>query len=299
MSAVDLSLLPPPEVIETLSFEALLAAYKADLLGRHPDIADVIDLESETTVKLLEVGAYRELQLRARLNDEARALLLAHSTGADLDHIGITYYDGEQRLTISPGDPAAVPPVPPGMEKDEDYRYRLVLKQQSYSVAGPRAAYEFHALSASGQVKSVKVTSPYGGTTQVYVLSRSGNGVPDTPLLTTVDERLSDETIRPLSEEVLVSPAEVVEYTLDVDLILFPGPAGEIVRQASYDSLVAFGAANHRLKTDIVDSAIKSAAHKSGVKKVIVNSPPADIVCGPGQAPWCIGVNVRIAGIES
>jgi phage-related baseplate assembly protein len=77
-------------------------------------------------------------------------------------------------------------------------------------VAGPSDAYRFFALSADGQVKAASVDSPQPGTTVVYVLSRTGSGVPDAPLLTTVETALSADTIRPLSEEVIVSPAAIV-----------------------------------------------------------------------------------------
>ncbi|MBI2306098.1 MAG: baseplate J/gp47 family protein [Rhodocyclales bacterium] len=301
--SVDLSLLPPPNVIEPLSYEAILAERKAYYIGLHaPEeqaaVAALLDLESEPITKLLEETAYREMLLRARYNDEARALLLAFAVGADLDHIGVTYYQ-EDRLIVSPGDPDAVPPVPLTLETDDDYRYRLSLKPESYSVAGPRDAFRFHALSADGQVKSVSVTTPHGGTTEVFILSRTGSGVPAVGLLATVQAALNSESIRPLSEEVLVSPGEVVEYTLEVSLTLFPGPAGEIVQQAVNAALANFAAANHKLDGDIIRSAIDAAAHQPGVKKVVIDSPAADIVCGPHQAAYCTGIAVTIAGIES
>ncbi|HJW26434.1 MAG TPA: baseplate J/gp47 family protein [Rhodocyclaceae bacterium] len=297
MNAIDLSLLPPPEVIETLSFESLLDDYKADLVSRHPDIADTIDLESEPAVKLMEVSAYRELLLRARYNDEAKALLLAFSKGDDLDHIGVTYYQ-EPRLTITPADPAAVPPVAAVMESHDDYRYRLSLKPESYSVAGPRDAYQFHALSADGQVKNAAPTSPRPGTTEVFILSRTGNGVPDAPLLATVSAALNVETIRPESEEVIVSPGAVVNYTLEIGLIMFPGAIGEVAKAAAEAELDKFAADHHRLDADIVHSAIDKAAHQPGVKEVIIKSPPTKIVCSAGQAPYCIGRTVTIDGVE-
>lgn len=296
--AIDLSLLPAPAVIEALGFEPILADYKADFVARYPAAAAVIDLESEPVVKLLEVGAYRETLLRARYNDEARALLLAYATGADLDHLGLTYYD-EARLLITAADPEATPPVEAVWETDADYRNRLVLKPESYSVAGPTGAYLFHALSASGMVKSASVTSPTGGTTEVFILSRTGNGVPDGALLDTVDAALNSESIRPLSEEVIVSAGAVENYAFDIALILFPGPVGEIVLAAVQAALAALAAAQHKLDGDVIQSAIDAAAHQPGVKKVVINSPAADVVCGAGQAPWCTGITVSIAGVEA
>lgn len=296
--SLDLARLPAPQVIESLDFESILAELKADLVARHPDVAAVVGLESEPLVKLLEVCAYRELLLRARYNDEARALLLAFAVGADLDHIGATYYQ-EARLLVTPADPEALPPVEAVWETDDDYRQRLALKPESYSVAGPRDAFLFHALSADGQVKSVSVTSPQPGTTEVFVLSRTGDGVPDQALLDKISLALNDEEVRPLSEEVLVTAGAIVGYALDIRLTLFPGPSGEVVLQAVAGNLAAFAADHHRLAADIVLSAIDAAAHVAGVKKVAIVSPPAEIVCGPSQAPYCTGIAVTVAGVES
>jgi phage-related baseplate assembly protein len=81
---IDLSQLPAPEVVEPLDFEViyqdLLATFRA-LMGE----GWTAPLESDPVVKLLELAAYREVQLRARINDAARAVLLAYAVGADLE----------------------------------------------------------------------------------------------------------------------------------------------------------------------------------------------------------------------
>lgn len=296
---VDLSLLPAPEVIETLVFEAILQALKDEFVARYPAAAATIDLESDPVVKLLETAAYRELLLRARYNDEARALLLAFAIGGNLDHIGITYFNGTERLTVTPADNAAIPPIPAVMESDDDYRLRLQLQPESKSVAGPRDAFRFHAISADGQIMDASVTSPIPGTTEVFVLTHTGTGLPGAPLLATVAAALNGETIRPLSEEVIVSAPTIVNYALEIELTLFSGPASEVVTAAVNDALATFADDHHRLGTDIIRSAIDAAAHQSGVKKVTIVSPPADIACSAGQAPWCTGITVTVVAIET
>jgi phage-related baseplate assembly protein len=77
----------PPDIIETLDYEAIVSEMRDDLVARFPLIAGVIDLESEPARKLIEAFAYRELRLRARINDGARAVLLASSYGTNLDHL--------------------------------------------------------------------------------------------------------------------------------------------------------------------------------------------------------------------
>lgn len=294
---IDLASLPAPNVIETLDFESLLAQNKALFLSLYPEAAETINLESEPITKLLQCWTLREITLRARYNDEARAMLLAYAAGTDLDHIGITYYQ-EARLEITPADTEANPPVAAVMESDDNYRYRLSIKPQSYSVAGPRGAYEFHARSASGQIKSVSVSSPIPGTTTVHVLSHTGNGVPDATLLSTVAAALDDEAIRPLSESVVVSPATVINYTIDIALTLFAGPSVELVLAAVQAALDQFAAQHHLLDLDVVLSALHAAAHVAGVKKVVIVSPAADIDCAVGEVAYCTGINISIAGIE-
>lgn len=294
---VDLSTLPAPEVIESLVFETIVAEIKADVIARYPAAAEVIDLESEPIVKLIEAFAYREMNVRARYNDEAKSLLLAWATDATLDHIGTTYYQ-ESRLVVTPADNTTIPPTAAVMETDDDYRQRLALKPESWSTAGPRDAFKFHAISADGQIKDASVTSPQGGTTQIYVLTRTGTGIPDATQLATVSGAVNGETVRPLSEEVLVSAPTIVNYALDISLTLFAGPSTEVVTAAVRSALETFAANSHRLDNDIIKSAIDAAAHVAGVKKVVINSPAADILCTKAQAPWCTGITVTVAAIE-
>lgn len=294
---VDISSLPSPDVIEALAFEVILAEMKADLVSRYPDAAQVIDLESEPMVKLLQVFAYREMNLRGRYNDEAKALLLAYAVGADLDHIGATYYQ-ESRLLITSADPSTFPPTPAVWESDADYRERLALKPESYSVAGPRDAFRYHAISADGQIKDASVDSPQGGTTRIFILTRQGNGAPTPQQLATVVAAVNGESVRPLSEEVIVEPPEIVDYPLTIELTLFAGPATELVTAAVESALADFASRHHRLDTDIIRSAIDAAAHVSGVKRVEIVSPAEDLVCTAGQAPWCTAISVSVVGVE-
>jgi len=111
---IDLSRLPPPAVIEALDFEAVRAEMLADFKSRFPGFT--ADLESDPVVKLIETAAYRELSLRQRINEAARAVMLATSNGTDLDHLAALY--GVQRLVVHPGDDLAVPPRLQVMEED-------------------------------------------------------------------------------------------------------------------------------------------------------------------------------------
>ena len=115
-TAIDLSQLPAPDVVETLDFENILAAMLEDLQGRDPVFNALV--ESDPVYKVLEVAAYRETLIRQRVNDAARAVMLAYAAGPDLDHIGARF--NVKRKLLSPGDPTANPPIEPVWENDQE-----------------------------------------------------------------------------------------------------------------------------------------------------------------------------------
>jgi len=82
---IDLSKLPAPDVIETLDFESLLTDYINDFVARNPNYATL--LESDPAIILMQVVAYREMLLRARINEAAKANMLAYATKGDLDNL--------------------------------------------------------------------------------------------------------------------------------------------------------------------------------------------------------------------
>lgn len=149
---IDLSQLPPV-VVEPLDFETLFNERKEAFIALYPeDEQDVIrrtlSLESEPITMLLEENCYRELLLRQRVNEAARAVMVAYSVGSDLDQLAANF--NVERLTITPEDDSVVPPVPAVMESDADLRVRTPQAFEGLSVAGPTAAYEFSACLLMG-----------------------------------------------------------------------------------------------------------------------------------------------------
>jgi phage-related baseplate assembly protein len=119
------------------------------------------------------------------------------ATGADLDQIGANF--GLARLQIDAGDATAIPPVPPTMEPDADFRSRIQLSFEGYTTAGSEGSYVFHGLGADGDVKDIQAVSPDPGDVTVYVLSRTGTGTASPELIAKVNTTLSADRIRPLA----------------------------------------------------------------------------------------------------
>lgn len=294
-SAIDLSQLPAPSVIEALDFEAILAAMLADLRERHPAFTAVV--ESDPAYKILEVAAYRELLIRQRVNDAARGVMLAYAVGADLDHIGANY--DVARLLIDAGDATAVPPVPPTYESDEEFRRRIQLSPEGYTTAGSEGSYVFHALGAAGDVKDAQAVSPLPGVVTVYVLSRTGDGAAPLALVAAVDAALNKETVRPMTDNVTVQSAAIVDYAVTAELVMYPGPDSEVVRANALAAIQAYVDGVHKIGYDVTLSGIYAALHQSGVQRVNLSSPAANIVIDDGEASYCTAITVTVAGVPN
>ena len=359
-SDIDLPQLPAPTVVELLDFEQIFESMRDQLSGLQPllftaqgepalfnavrhtsDNGEVyfkvpattdeliyLQLDSDPSVKLLQIVAYRELLLRQRVNEAARSTMLAFATGPDLDHEAARF--GVERLVINPGDESAIPPVTPVYESDNALRRRAQLALEGYSTAGPIGAYAYHALSASAQIKSVDIAAPAfarlsltseqsavlpadataikvvddvglpdpkPGDVAITVLALEGDGTASQTILDAVSDTLNDDAVRPLTDRPRVRSAEIVPYTLHAVLTLHSGPDPGIVRQAAVDAITAYVADAHRIAQPPTFPGFYRALKQPGVYDVELIQPTDAIALEAWQAAYCTSITVTVGGI--
>lgn len=265
-TAIDLSAMVPPDIIETLGYEAIVKDMRDDLVARFPAIVGVIDLESEPARKLIEAFAYRELLLRARINDSARALLLSSSYGTNLDHLGALFSTARQTG-----------------ETDERFRRRIQLAPEAFSVAGPQGAYQYHALTVAPWARDVTAIMTSPGTIRVTMLKDGINPVPTPEELQAVLIALRDNNLRPLTDVVHVLPPQVVPTTVEARLTLYPGPDQTLVRTRALTALTEWIEKNRMLGMNLRRSAIFARLHQEGVHSVELIAPVADVILDETQ----------------
>lgn len=277
MTTIDLSQLPAPTIIEALSFEAILDALKSGFKTRYP--AFDADLLSEPAIKLLEVAAYRELMLRARINDAAKACMLAYALGTDLEHnaalVGVTRLTTDQQT-----------------ETDEQLRQRTQMALEGYTVAGSTGSYIAHARAASLSVQDVAIDSPAAGQVRVTVLANTPDGVADVNLCSQVLAYLSADERRPLTDSVSVVSVEAVPFNIEASLYLFPGPSSEPVVATAQAALTKYLNEVKKIGYDVTRSGIFAALHQSGVRQVILTQPADDIRVQSRQVAFCTSVQI-------
>lgn len=279
VTEIDIANLPPPEVVEELDFEAILALSAADLVARFPAIAGVIALESEPARKLLEVASYRETLIRARVNDAARSQLLAFAAGADLDHLA-AFYD-VTRLTG---------------EDDARLRSRVILAIAGRSTGGTAERYRFVAMSASLDVRDAFVwrsgTSPV---VNVAIYSASPGGVASPALLSIVSTALNAPTVRMVNDTLAIRSAVTQTRAVTADVWLLPD-APMTTFEGLEEALRASFAAEGGLGFDLTRAWLTARLMRPGVQRVEIVAPTTDVAVAEFEAVALGAINLTFRG---
>lgn len=181
-------------------------------------------------------------------------------------------------------------------EDIERFRQRVADAPESFTTAGSKAAYRWHAMSAHPSIADVAVVSPVAGTVRLYVLSETG--LPAGVILDDVAAAVTAETVRPLCDTVQVLAPVEVQFTFVLVLVLYIGADAPTVL-AQVEAAVATYAADRRagLGRDIVLWQIEALAKVSGVYLAHADGlPSGGIVLEPWEWANCTGYVVSLGG---
>lgn len=186
------------------------------------------------------------------------------------------------------------------IEGDDDLTERVYLAPQRFSVAGPKGAYEYFAREWRADIGDVMVTSPAPCVVVIYALLDSGE------LLTEEEkesllEYLSDENIRPLTDQVQISNPTEIEYEIDIKYYIAKSDqaaAGSIIA-AINKAVDDYKMWQRHLGRDINPSELIYRVMSAGAKRVIINNnnPPFTQILNT-QLPKCTSTTVENGGIE-
>ena len=299
-TAIDLSLLPAPQIVEQIDYEQILAERKTYAISLWPveqqaEIAARLALESEPITKLLQENAYRETLWRQRVNEAAMANMLSLAMDQDLDNLAANF--NVKRLVIQEGNPAAYPPTLRVMENNDSLRERAQMAWEGLSSAGPRNSYIFHARAADGRVADATAESPSPAVVMVTVQALRGDGSADPALLEIVKAYLSDDDRRPVADRLTVQGADILNYQINAKLYLnTSGPESEPILAAAEQRLLTYVHQRRRLGMEVSESALHAALHIEGVRKVELLDW-VEVKATPYQAPFCTSVALSL-GVE-
>lgn len=182
------------------------------------------------------------------------------------------------------------------IEDDEHFRARIKLAPESFTNAGSKAAYRFHAMSAHQEIVDVAVTRPQPGTVNLTVLMASG--LPDENILSLVAAASSDEKVRPLTDTVVTVAPSKIEFAIKANLTLYSHSESQSILTQAREQVQAYAdKISLQLGCDIVPSQIVSALSVPGVYQVELISPKHQILQAQDWA-HCSDIVLNLKGIE-
>ncbi len=175
-------------------------------------------------------------------------------------------------------------------ESDEDYRKRILLAPEAFTVCGTFDAYNYHARSVSQFINDVAVHRPKAGSVEVTVLTK--RGIPQPILLEQIKNYLSADKRRPLNDTVIVSPAKKVSYNIVANLELYTSANAVDTKTRALKAIQEYLSTNpYILGVDIVPLTIAATLKVSGVYNVEIVEPSLTEVL---DNEWAVCENITL-----
>lgn len=173
-----------------------------------------------------------------------------------------------------------------GIEDDDNYRERIHLAPEGFSVAGPDGAYEYFTKAYSSLVGDVKVTSPNPGVIDIRVLLKGGD-LPEPSFIEGLEDHLSAKDKRPLTDKVEIYAPNKVQY--DVNLTYYIS-SSDITREDLIKKRVEGAIEDYivwqrsKIGRDINPSELIANIRNAGAKRVEMVSPVFTLIEGSDVA---------------
>lgn len=286
MAVLDITTLPAPAVIQEVDYEVILARQKAQFITEwnalrvtFPELPayDTLSIESDPVGIVTQAESYREMLLLARINEAARARLLAFAVGSDLDQLA-AFYD----VVRQPG------------ETDTRLKTRVILAIQGRSTGGPKERYKSIVMNADVRVASVEVYR-VGRSPLIYVAiySTEPNGVASEGLLTIVRAALENDNVQLVNDDFVVASAVLTVVNIVANIWLLPDADEATVTRAA-TALRDAWAIEQQLGRDLIREWWVSKLMISGVHKITPIT--ADVVVPPSQAAAIGTITLNLQG---
>lgn len=204
------------------------------------------------------------------------------------------YVQGAENTTVTAGGSDE--------EDDAELAERIRKAPNGFSVAGPKKAYVYHTFSVSSNIIDVSVDTPTPGVVNVYPLMEDGR-LPSQELLDLVAEHLSDDAIRPLTDDVNVYAPTANNYTINVDYYITNEDRAnaETIRSNVSDAVEKYRLWQQtKVGRDITPDKLVSLVMQAGAARInsATLSPSAFKSLQPSQVAQCTSVSVNFAGYK-
>ena len=183
-------------------------------------------------------------------------------------------------------------------EGDGNLAERVYLAPAAYSVAGPSDAYRYHTLAARNDIGDVAVSSPEPTHARIVILMADGS-LPSETVLKQVEDSLTGDTLRPLTDLVTVEAPEEIEYSLSFTYYIARSCTGRAASiQAEVNRAVqGYQTWQRTIGRDINPSEAIRRVMEAGAKRIALLEP-AFVPVDSDRVPRMAACSVTYGGLE-
>lgn len=168
-------------------------------------------------------------------------------------------------------------------EDDDEFRQRILLSMADKSTAGSEESYESFTFGADERIEDVKVLNAGAGVVGVYFYSASSDDL----MQRRIEDALNKKEVRPLTDNVVVTQAIKVNYSVSAELKILPDQETAKVYTDAVNSLSVGLELLKKIGVDITLSEINDFLKVTGVKEVVINSPSSNVNIADNEIGVC------------
>lgn len=160
-------------------------------------------------------------------------------------------------------------------ESDADLAERVYLAPSAYSTAGPADAYLYYAQKYNADIGDVAVTSDQEAGQVDIVFIMSDGSTPGEAMISGLEEYLNGETIRPMTDRVVVAAPGEISYTIALTYYINRSDSARAVtiQTAVQQAVEDYKTWQRAIGRDINPSKLVALIMAAGAKRVTMTAP--------------------------
>lgn len=185
-------------------------------------------------------------------------------------------------------------------EDDDSLRERVFLAPSSYTTTGSADAYIYHCKLFSNDIADVIATSDVGSAVVNIIVLLKNGVIPEEKLITQLQEYLNGDSIKTLTDKVVVAAPSVKKYDINLTYYINKSERSKALLikknvEKAIDEYILWQ--NSKIGRDINPDKLIEKIIAAGAKRVAVSSPIYQ-ACNQTEVPQLANKNITYGGIE-
>lgn len=204
----------------------------------------------------------------------------------------ISYIDDVVNISISTGGTDD--------EDDDSLRERVFLAPSSYTTTGSADAYIYHCKLFSNDIADVIATSDVGSAVVNIIVLLKNGVIPEEELITQLQEYLNSNSIKTLTDKVVVAAPSVKKYDINLTYYINKSDRSKALLiqknvEKAINEYILWQ--NSKIGRDINPDKLIEKIIAAGAKRVAISSPLYQ-ACNQAEVPQLDNRSITYGGIE-